>query len=136
MRISDWSSDVCSSDLDETGRAVRTLAIIAPVAATIDAVVLAEAALAIIAVAIMVVGIPAAPVAAAISVVITIAGRGAATGEGGRGDERGEQEPVHMMSPCGCERERRQGFGQETRERRGGSRVTGDRKSTRLNSSH
>src|SRR3546814_3166405 len=73
----------------------------------------------------MVVGIPAAPVAAAISVVITIAGRGAATGEGGRGDERGEQEPVHMMSPCGCERERRQGFGQETRERRGGSRVTG-----------
>src|SRR3546814_10457280 len=97
MRISDWSSDVCSSDLDETGRAVRTLAIIAPVAATIDAVVLAEAALAIIAVAIMVVGIPAAPVAAAISVVITIAGRGAATGEGGRGDERGEQEPVHMM---------------------------------------
>src|SRR3546814_11125214 len=107
MRISDWSSDVCSSDLDETGRAVRTLAIIAPVAATIDAVVLAEAALAIIAVAIMVVGIPAAPVAAAISVVITIAGRGAATGEGGRGDERGEQGPVHMMSPCGCERERR-----------------------------
>src|SRR3546814_17760875 len=85
MRISDVGSDVCSSDL-----------------AAIDAVVPAEAALAIIAVAIMVVGVPAAATSAAIAVVIAIAGRGAAAGKGGRGDERGEQDFVHRISPCGA----------------------------------
>src|SRR3546814_5538083 len=54
------------------------------------------------AVAIMVVGVPAAATSAAIAVVIAIAGRGAAAGKGGRGDERGEQDFVHRISPCGA----------------------------------
>src|SRR3546814_13211005 len=50
----------------------------------------------------MVVGVPAAATSAAIAVVIAIAGRGAAAGKGGRGDERGEQDFVHRISPCGA----------------------------------
>src|SRR3546814_10448795 len=60
MRISDWSSDVCSSDLadDQSGRAVVAAAIIFAVAPAIDAVVVRQAALAVTAVvAVIIIGI-------------------------------------------------------------------------------
>src|SRR3546814_15529705 len=61
MRMGDWSSDVCSSDLDKARGAIVPAAVIAPVISAIDAVAIAEAAPAIIApVAIIAVGVIAA----------------------------------------------------------------------------
>src|SRR3546814_17302379 len=61
MRMGDWSSDVCSSDLDKARGAIVPAAVIAPVISAIDAVAIAEAAHAIIApVAIIAVGVIAA----------------------------------------------------------------------------
>src|SRR3546814_7592599 len=82
MRISDWSSDVCSSDLppgepadDQPGRPIRPAAVIAPVAAAIDAVgarqparlIITPVAIIAVGIIIAVAGLVAVPVVTAIA---------------------------------------------------------------------